>query len=306
MMRKFCSALLVLMLPVLLPAQELNARVTVLYNQISTTVDRRVFQTLQTQLQDLLNKRKWTSEDYSIQEKVRCSFLLNLTSNVESNTYKATLTVQAARPVFNSSYQAAIMNHQDNDVVFRYQEFQPIEFNENRVQGTDPLASNLTAIFAYYVYMILGIDHDSFAPRGGDPYFQKANAIVNAAPDGRLITGWRPFDSQRNRYWLAENMLNSRYALIHDAYYAYYRNCLDHLYEDDNIARQELMNSLNLLYTLKDDSPNIMAFQFFFQGKSDEIINILKMASPSERSRAVEILQKIDPTNLQRYKEELK
>ena len=122
-MRKFCSALLVLMLPVLLPAQELNARVTVLYNQISTTVDRRVFQTLQTQLQDLLNKRKWTSEDYSIQEKVRCSFLLNLTSNVESNTYKATLTVQAARPVFNSSYQAAIMNHQDNDVVFRYQEF---------------------------------------------------------------------------------------------------------------------------------------------------------------------------------------
>lgn len=305
-MRKFCSALLVLMLPVLLPAQELNARVTVLYNQISTTVDRRVFQTLQTQLQDLLNKRKWTSEDYSIQEKVRCSFLLNLTSNVESNTYKATLTVQAARPVFNSSYQAAIMNHQDNDVVFRYQEFQPIEFNENRVQGTDPLASNLTAIFAYYVYMILGIDHDSFAPRGGDPYFQKANAIVNAAPDGRLITGWRPFDSQRNRYWLAENMLNSRYALIHDAYYAYYRNCLDHLYEDDNIARQELMNSLNLLYTLKDDSPNIMAFQFFFQGKSDEIINILKMASPSERSRAVEILQKIDPTNLQRYKEELK
>jgi hypothetical protein len=306
MMRKFCSALLVLMLPVLLPAQELNARVTVLYNQISTTVDRRVFQTLQTQLQDLLNKRKWTSEDYSIQEKVRCSFLLNLTSNVEANTYKATLTVQAARPVFNSSYQAAIMNHQDNDVVFRYQEFQPIEFNENRVQGTDPLASNLTAIFAYYVYMILGIDHDSFAPRGGDPYFQKANAIVNAAPDGRLITGWRPFDSQRNRYWLAENMLNSRYALIHDAYYAYYRNCLDHLYEDDNIARQELMNSLNLLYTLKDDSPNIMAFQFFFQGKSDEIINILKMASPSERSRAVEILQKIDPTNLQRYKEELK
>lgn len=306
MRRKTCTVLLLLVLPVVLHAQELNARVTVLYNQISTTVDRRVFQTLQTQLQDLLNKRKWTSDDYSSQEKIRCNFLLNLTSSVEANTYKATLTVQAARPVYNSSYQAAIMNHQDNDVVFRYQEFQPIEFNENRVQGTDPLASNLTAIFAYYVYMILGIDHDSFAPRGGDPYFQKANAIVNAAPDGRLITGWRPFDSQRNRYWLAENMLNSRYALIHDAYYAYYRNCLDHLYEDENVARQELLNSLNLLYTLKDDSPNIMAFQFFFQGKSDEVINILKKATPAERARAVELLQKIDPTNLQSYKDQLK
>jgi hypothetical protein len=214
--------------------------------------------------------------------------------------------VQAARPVYNSNYQAAIMNHQDNDVVFRYVEFQPIEFNENRVQGTDPLASNLTAILAYYVYMILGIDHDSFAPRGGDQYFQKANAIVNAAPDGRLITGWKPFDSQRNRYWLAENMINSRYSLVHDAYYIYYRQCLDALYENDSKARQELLNSLNSLYTLREENPNLMIYQFYFQGKADEIINIMKKANPGERSRAIELLQKIDPTNTLKYKEQLK
>ncbi len=305
-MRRISVILFVCLLPLLSMGQELNAKVTVVYSQISTAVDRKVFQTLQTQLQDFLNKRKWTNEDYAVQEKIRCNFLLNLQSSPETNTYKATLTIQAARPVYNSNYQAATFNHMDNDVVFRYVEFQPIEFNENRVQGTEPLSANLTAILAYYVYMILGIDHDSFAPRGGDPYFQKANNIVNAAPDARLITGWKPFDSQRNRYWLSENMMNSRYSLVHDAYYIYYRQCMDNLYENDTKARQELLNAVNTLYTLKVDNPNIMIYQFFFQGKADEIISIMKKANPGERSRIIDLLQKIDPTNTLKYKEQLK
>jgi hypothetical protein len=287
-------------------SQELNARVNVVFNQISTTVDRRVFKTLQTALTDFLNKRKWTPDDYSVQEKISCNFLLNLQSSPETNVYKATLTVQAARPVYNSSYQAALINFQDADVAFRYVEFQPIEFNENRVQGTDPLAANLTAIFAYYVNMILGLDNASFSPRGGDVYFRKANAIVNAAPDGRNITGWRPFDGQRNRYWLAENLVNSRYSLIHDAIYGYYRQGLDHLTENESKARQEVLNSLSLLYTLHEENPNIMIYQFYFQGKSEELINLMKKANPGERARAVEILQKIDVTNAARYKEALK
>jgi hypothetical protein len=287
-------------------SQELNARVNVVFNQISTTVDRRVFKTLQTALTDFLSKRKWTPDDYSVQEKISCNFLLNLQSSPETNVYKATLTVQAARPVYNSSYQAALINFQDADVAFRYVEFQPIEFNENRVQGTDPLAANLTAIFAYYVNMILGLDNASFSPRGGDVYFRKANAIVNAAPDGRNITGWRPFDGQRNRYWLAENLVNSRYSLIHDAIYGYYRQGLDHLTENESKARQEVLNSLSLLYTLHEENPNIMIYQFYFQGKSEELINLMKKANPGERARAVEILQKIDVTNAARYKEALK
>lgn len=307
-MLKRGSLLLVLLMLFSLAAesQELNARVNVVFNQISTTVDRRVFKTLQTALTDFLNKRKWTPDDYSPQEKISCNFLLNLQSSPETNVYKATLTVQAARPVYNSSYQAALINFQDADVAFRYVEFQPIEFNENRVQGTDPLAANLTAIFAYYVNLILGLDNASYAPRGGDVYFRKANAIVNAAPDGRNITGWRPFDGQRNRYWLAENLVNSRYSLIHDAIYGYYRQGLDHLTENESKARQEVLNSLSLLYTLYEENPNIMIYQFYFQGKSDELINMMKKANPGERARAVEILQKIDVTNAARYKEALK
>lgn len=287
-------------------AQEINARVTVVSAQISTSVDRRVFRTLQTALTDFINKRKWTQDDYGPQEKIACNFLLNLQSSPESNVYKATLTVQAARPVFNSTYQSALINYQDADIAFRYVEFQPIEFNENRVQGTEPLAANLTAIIAYYVYLVLGLDGDSFSPRGGDTWFKKANAIVNAAPDGRNISGWRPFDGQRNRYWLAENLLNSRYNLIHDAYYSYYRQGLDQLSDSDLKGRLGVMAALNSLSTLHAENPNLMLYPFFFQGKSDELIGMLKKANPGERARAMEILQKVDVTNASKYKQELK
>jgi hypothetical protein len=287
-------------------AQELNARVTVNYQQIPTSIDRKVFKTLQTALTDFLNKRKWTTEEYGPQEKISCNFLLNLTANTESNVYQATLTIQAARPIYNSTYQSPLINYIDNDVLFRYVEFQPLEFNENRIQGTDPLAGNLTAIFAYYVNLIIGLDNDSFSPRGGDSYFKKANVIVNSAPDGRGISGWKPFDGQRNRYWLAENLVNSRYSLVHDAIYTYYRLGMDNLSENENRARQEVMSALNTLYTLHEDSPNIMIYQFYFQGKSDELISLLKKSNPGERARAVEMLQKIDITNANKYKQELK
>ncbi len=305
-LKRIVFTLAFVVLALMSEAQELNGRVTVVYNQISTTIDRRVFKTLQTALTDFLNKRKWTNEDYGPQEKISCNFLLNLTSSPETNVYKASLTVQAARPVYNSSYQAPLINFMDNDVVFRYVEFQPIEFNENRVQGTEPLTANLTAIFAYYVNIILGLDNDSFSPRGGDLYFKKANAIVNSAPDGRNISGWKPFDSQRNRYWLAENLVNSRYSLVHDAIYTYYRLGMDQLSENDSKARQEVINALSTLYTLQEDNPNIMIYQFFFQGKSDDLIQMLKKANPGERARAIEMLQKIDITNAARYKQELK
>jgi hypothetical protein len=261
---------------------------------------------LQTALTDFLNKRKWTQDDYAQQEKIACNFLFNLQSSPESNVYKATLTVQAARPIYNSTFQSALINFQDPDVTFRYVEFQPIEFNENRVQGTEPLAANLTAVLAYYVYIVLGLDGDSFSPRGGDAWFKKANAIVNAAPDGRNISGWRPFDGQRNRYWLAENLLNSRYNLIHDAYYSYYRQGLDQLAESDMKGRQGIMASLNALSTLHAENPNLMLYPFFFQGKSDELIGLMKKANPGERARAMEILQKVDVTNASKYKQELK
>ena len=289
-----------------LVAQEINAKVNVVYAQIGSTVDKKVFQTLQTALTSFLNKRKWTSEVFESNEKIECSFLLNLQSVVEPNVYKGSLTIQAARPVYNSNYLSPLVNFIDNNIVFRYVEFQPIEFNENRVAGTEPLAGNLSALFAFYVNIILGLDYDSFSPRGGDIFFQKANTIVSASPEGRFIEGWKPFDGQRNRYWLSENLQNSRYALVHDAIYTYYRQGMDKMVENDVDAREQVLNSISMLNTLNAETPNLMIMPFFFQGKTDEIIRIFKKATMQEKDRVVDLCSRLDISNASKYRQELK
>jgi len=286
--------------------QELNARVTVVTTRVSNNVNRNTFLTLQTALNNFLNNRKWSSETYAPNERIDCNFLLNLESTSETNVYKASLTIQAARPVFNTNYLSPIINYKDDDLTFKYIEFQQLDFNENRVTGTDALASNLTAVFAYYAYLIIGFDSDSFSPKGGEVYFQKAQNIVNNAPDGRNISGWKAFDGIRNRYWLVENMSNSRFAIMHDIYYNYYRLVMDKLYDDEKGARAELLNVLNLLDNFNTENPNKMITQFFFQGKATELVKVFSKASPPDKARAMELLPRLDLTNAGKYKEELK
>ena len=286
--------------------QELQARITINTSRLSTPADKKAFQTLQASLANFLNNRKWTNETFQQNEKIVCNFLLNISEAVGGNVYKATLMVQAARPVYNTSYESPLINFQDEGLTFYYVEYQPVEFNENRVSGSNPLASNLTATLAYYVYIILGLDFDSFSLRGGDPYYQKAQNIVNNSPEGRDITGWKAFDGLRNRYWLMENLTNNRYALVHDAIYSYYRLGLDLMYENENEARNGILNTLNLLNTLNNDIPNTMIVQFFFQGKSVELSRVFKKATPQEKQRAREILVKLDISNANFYRQELK
>lgn len=287
-------------------AQELQARINVVSNRVGGNVDKKAFQTLQTALNNFINNRKWTTDNFSTEEKIDCSFLLNLESTNDANVYKASLTIQSARPAFNSSYLSPIINFVDNDFTFKYAEFQQLDFNENRVSSTDALASNLTAVIAYYVNLIIGLDYDSFSPRGGDPYFQKAQNIVNNAPEGRNISGWKAFDGTRNRYWLMENLLNSRYTIIHDAYYRFYRLGLDKLYEEEIIARSEILNVLSLLYNFNEQNPNTMILQFFLQGKTQELIKLFSKASPPDKAKALEFLQHLDISNSSKYKEGLK
>lgn len=298
--------LLLMVLDVKIQAQEINAKVTVVAAQVGNTVDKRVFQNLQTALVAFINKRKWTTDVFEGNEKIECSFLLNLQSVVEPNVYKATLTIQAGRPIYNSTYLSPLVNFIDNEITFRYVEFQPIEFNENRISGAEPLTANLSALFAYYVYIVLGLDYDSYAPRGGDPFFQKANLIVTAAPEGRSISGWKPFDGQRNRYWLAENLQNTRYALVHDAIYTYYRQGMDKLIENENVAREQMLNGINMLNTLNTETPNLMIMPFFFQGKSDEIIKIYKKSDPQEKARILDLCSRLDIANASKYRQDLK
>lgn len=287
-------------------AQELRARVSVVSNRVNNTVDKQTFTTLQTALNDFVNTRKWSNDAFKSNEKIDCSFLLNLESTGEANVYKGSLTIQSGRPVFNTSYVSPVINYQDNDITFKYVEFQQLEFNDTRVSGTDPLVSNLTAVFAYWINMVLGFDYDSFSMRGGDTYFQKAQNIVNNAPEGRNISGWKPFDGTRNRYWLAENLLNSKYTIFHDAIYNYYRLGMDNLYEQEATARMNILNVLNILNTFNTQNSNTMILQFFFQAKTQELIQIFSKANPADKAKALEFLKKLDVSSATKYEEELK
>lgn len=284
-------------------AQELQARFSIVSSKVSSGVDKKIFQTLQTAVNNFLNNRKWTNDNYQPQEKIKCSFLFTIDEYAGNNIFKGTLTVQAARPIYNTSYESPIINIQDPSVQFRYVEFQPLDFNENRIQGSDPLASNLTAIFAYYVNIILGMDYDSFSPRGGDPYFQKALYIVNNAPEGGDIIGWKTFEGLRNRHKLIQGFTDSRFNLIHDAIYAYYRGGFDKFYENETEGRNSVLNSLNYLNTVNTENPGSMVIQFFFLGKSNELVKLFSRAQPDVKTRARDFLVKLDLTNASAYKE---
>ena len=303
--KKYIFLLVFTLINSALIAQELRAKVTVLAGRVNSTVEKKIFITMQSQLNDLLNNRKWTGDGFSQNEKVECSFILNIESILEPNVYKASLTVQAARPIYGTSYQSAMINFIDADVTFKYIEFQPVEFNESRVQGSDAGVANLTAVFAYYAYMVLGLDYDSFSPKGGDEYYRKAQNIVNNAPEAKNIAGWKMFDEVRNRYWLNENLINSRYNIFHDIIYNYYRTGLDKMSENDKEARVNLLQTLTQLYSFNKENPNTMILQFFMQGKTQELIGLFKKGNAEERNKAIELLSVLDIVNSSRYKQEL-
>ncbi len=288
-----------------LKSQELQARVTVNAAQVGSSVDKKIFQTLQSALTTFLNNRKWTTDAYQPNEKIVCNFLIMI-SKAESNVFSGKLAVQATRPVFNSTYVTPLINFQDEAFTFKYVEHQTIEFNENRISGSDGLTSNLTATLAFYVYIILGLDYNSFSLRGGDPYFQKAQQIVNNAPDGRDIAGWRAFDGQRNRYWLMENLTNNKYALVHEAMYNYYRMGLDNMYDKEVEGKGAVLEAITQFNTINNDQQNSMIIPFFFQGKANEIVRIFKKSPPDQKQKVQEIMSRLDISNANLYQQELK
>jgi hypothetical protein len=285
-------------------AQELRANVTVTAGaKLNNNTSRKVFTTLQNSIKEFLNGRRWTDEPYAPAERIECNFLLLVTEDLGNNTFRANLTIQSIRPVYNAGYLSSTLNMQDVNVAFRYVEFQPLEFSDNRVVGNDPLASNLTAILAYYTYIILGLDADSFVAKGGDDYFKKALNIVSNAPDAKEISGWKPFEGNRNRYWLQDNLLNVKFSRFHDVMYQYHRQGMDMMYEDMNKGRSAVMNCLNMLYAVYQDIPNSMLMAVFFSAKADELQKIFAKSPPQERSRAAQLLAQMDVTNAAKYQQ---
>lgn len=286
-------------------SQELSATVTIQSNKVENQVDPKIFIQLQTQLKDFINQRKWSNDIFGNEEKIECNFYITIESVVSPGVYNAKLSVVSNRPVYNSNYTTPLLNMQDANFTFKYQLSQPVEFNENKVQGTDPLEANLTATLAYYIYVIIGLDYDSYELNGGTPYFNKALNIVYNAPEGSGINGWKSYDGQRNRYVFIDNLTKSGMDKIHEVIYSYYREGLDQMSSNFETSRGTILNALMTMQEVQEAGTNTMIVPILLQGKYAEISGIFGNADKAMKKQLLSTLSVIDIANLNKYKEKL-
>ena len=276
-----------------LRAQEMNCMVSISTPGLPET-DRLIMQTLQADLYEFVNQRNWTQYQLNTQERIEASIMITINERL-GDEYKGTIQIQSRRPVFNTSYDSPLFNHQDRDVHFRYLENQPLEYADNT------FTTNLTSLVAFYVYVILGFDFDSFAPYGGNPYFERAQNIVNLAQNAQE-RGWKSYESQRNRYWLMENIFNTTYRPIREAMYTYHRLGFDRMTENMETGRAEVITALEMLQRAHRERPGSFLMQLVMTAKSDEMVNLFTEANPMDKNKAIQILTEIDPANSSKYR----
>ncbi|PKP18030.1 MAG: DUF4835 domain-containing protein [Bacteroidetes bacterium HGW-Bacteroidetes-21] len=276
-------------------AQELNCRISVVSPQVQGT-NKKVFESMQKDLYEFMNNRKWTDNVFSVDERIECNILINISEQISSDEFKGTLQIQCNRPVFGTNYNTVLLNYKDNDIHFRYIEFQSMDFNENSH------IANLTSIMAFYAYIVLGLDYDTFSPQGGSVYFQKAEKIVSNAQSA-TETGWKAYESQKNRYWLIENILSSKYAPVRDFFYSYHRQGFDIMSEKQAEGRAMISESLKGLQKVyrEKPSPFMNYLQLVFDAKSDEFVNVFSESFPDEKAAVVNLLKEIDAANAGKY-----
>lgn len=294
---KYFLPVFLILLPELILSQELNCNVQVSAQKVQGS-NRQVFENMQRDIYEFMNNTVWTNHVFRYSERIDCNILINITNQISADEFNGTIQVQLRRPVYNTTYNSTILNFIDNNFRFRYVEFQPLEF--------DPAVhrSNLVSVLAYYAYIILGFDYDSFSSEGGTDFFQMAEKIVLNAQNAPE-TGWKPYDGSRNRnrYWLVKNLLDKEYEEVRKFIYQYNINGLDKLESKAAEARASIVESLRLIqqvYRRKPD-PFMYLVQIVLDARSDELINIFSEAFPEEKSRVVEILTEIDPANKSKY-----
>ncbi len=274
-------------------SQELRCSVQIESRSIQGT-NKTIFETLQKAVAEFLNSTSWTNEIYAHEERIECNILINVKEEISTSSYRGTIQIQARRPVFNASYNTVTMNRMDQDFQFKYVEDQPLVYNPNTFE------SNLVAILAYYAYMILGIDHDTFKMYGGTPHFQKAENIVTRAQNASEA-GWKSFENKKNRYWLTEKMLNEYHRPLRKAMYEYHIKGLDVMSDKTPEGRGNIFSALEGLRKVQKQDPGSVAMQLFFDAKADELVNIFSDAFPLEKGKAATLLKEIDPSNIKKY-----
>ncbi len=274
-------------------AQELRCRVNIQYNEIANA-DKDLYNTLRSSIEEFMNAQAWTSHSYEEQEKIEVKLNFRITSQSSKN-FSGTLQVQTSRPVYNATYTTTLFNHVDDKVSFQYEENEPIEFSENS------FVSNLSSILAYYAYIALGLDYDTFAPNGGVEFFQKAQNVVTVA-QANDESGWSSTSrDDKTRYWLVENLLNSSYSHFHTAMYKYHRLGLDVMFEKPEEGRKEVYNAVSELEKIFRQKPSSYLLTAFFYAKKDEIVQMYSEGNPDEKNRMVTLAKKLNPANVTEY-----
>lgn len=271
-------------------SQELNCNVQVLSPTIQGTTEKKIFETLQLSITEFMNNTRWTPDQFKQEERITCNLTITINEKLSSDEFKATVQIQSSRPIFKTSYNSLVFNHNDVDFQFKYLEYQPIEFSKTTYMG------NLSSVLAFYANMIIGIDYDTFSPEGGTPFFQAAQTIVNNAQNA-AEKGWKAFEGQKNRYWLVTNMLDGVFKPIRECNYKYHRLGFDIMQQDLPSGRTVVAEALQLLKKVHNDKPLSFTMQVYFQGKADEIVNLFSQSFPDEKTKVVNLLNEIDPGN---------
>lgn len=292
MRRAFLAVLLLLSLSSY--AQELNCIVTINVGPKVQTTDRNVFRDMKTALQQFLNSRKWTNDAYQPHEKINCSILININDMPSIGIFSASVQIQSARPIYNSNYTSLLLNFADRDWEFEYIESQPLEYNDNTY------TSNLTSMLAFYAYLIIGMDYDSFSELGGTPHFQKALTVVNNAQSSNR-PGWQALGSTRNRYWIIENLINPQMTDVRKSIYSYHRLGLDTFEKTPDKSREIILKGLKDIKKARDINPNAILIISFFDAKSKELANIFSEGALPVRREAYDLIIGIDPSNRSSY-----
>ena len=284
MIKKLLCICLLGAAPFIGKAQELNARITINSDKVQST-NKQVFKTLQDALNDFVNNKKWTDATFAMNERIDCSMTLIINEMVSDNSFKGEIQVQARRPVYNSSYTTTLLNYRDTELSFDYTEFEPLEYTENT------LNSNLIATVVFYIYTILGLDFDSFSPKGGTAFLEQATQPT--------WTGWKAFENDRNRHALATALTDNTSELFRDMWYNYHRKGLDEMAANPDRGRTTIIGLLPVLEQVKSARPTSPLLQMFADSKLDEVVLIYSKATTQEKQEGYKMLSNRLKSNLE-------
>ena len=274
-------------------SQEIQCQVSINTSQISG--NKQIFDDLRKAIEEYINQRKWTDMKYEPYERIKCQMQLIISQRPSVDYMRGSMQIRVIRPVYNSTYETITFNYKDPNFNFQFVQFTQLQFSENQY------IDNLTTMLNFYAYMIIGIDQASYSLESGIPYFQKAQNMVNLGGNNSSESGWQSFEDNKNRYWVAQNLINSSYSKYHNIYYDWHRKGLDVMEKDVNKGRGVILNCLKEMQKLNRSNPGLIMTRVFMDAKANEIVGVFGDAMDNDKRQVIAILEDLDPGNLQQY-----